>query len=396
MKMPADELTRLSEIIGLIYEGATDFSRWSKDIVPELAQYIQVPECKLYTPLHTPQAGGYFFLHGRPPEQNDRYISRYQGEDIFVKAAAANNLIVEGNVILGDELVPRKEWLASKLYTECYSSNPNMAQLMTSIVFGKESNAPMVVACSFFRSLKQPDFGEVDRTRVQLLLPHISRSLGVMQRLRSTELAVATTLAALDRLPSGALLLDGAGRVSFANHAAQRMLNKGDGLRLHKSSHTVGLGELDAADMTTSRAIDAAIFATLKRDPYATPHFSKSVVVPQRSGLGNYTLQFSALGNQNEFGGGQGGYAAIVFLTDSTQKPVIDPASLQGAYGLTAAEARTAIALLEHVSAKEAAQVLNVSPNTVRSQIKSIYTKLGVDTRARFVKVMLGLASQGA
>lgn len=71
--------------------------------------------------------------------------------------------------------------------------------------------------------------------------------------------------------------------------------------------------------------------------------------------------------------------------------PTIRPALLQRTYGLTPAEVRVAIALLEGSSAREVADYLNVSPHTVRTQLKQIYAKLGVDTRARFVKLMLGL-----
>lgn len=396
MEMPRDELTRLSEVIGLIYEGATDPSRWTQDILPAVTSYIETPACILFSTLHTPQNGGYSFVHGITQDLLDLYMNKYHEDDVWTIAALEKNLFFEGSVFCGEDLVPREQFRESKLYKECLSLNKNIAQPITSVIFGVDSTTSMPAACTLLRGFHHPTYGEEERARMHLLQPHLSRSLGVMQRLRTAELAVATTLAALDRLPSGTVLLDGAGRVVFANHAAQRMLDKGDGLYLRKSAHADGLGELEAHDVVTSRAINAAILATLKRDPYATPHFSKSVVVSQPSGLGNYTLQFSALGNQNEFGGGQGGYAAIVFIADSAQKPVIDPASLQGAYGLTTAEARAAIALLEHVSAKEAAQVLNVSPHTVRTQIRSIYAKLGVDTRARFVKVMLGLAGQGA
>lgn len=70
--------------------------------------------------------------------------------------------------------------------------------------------------------------------------------------------------------------------------------------------------------------------------------------------------------------------------------PTIRPESLQSAFGLTPAEVRVAIALLEGSSAREVADYLKVSPHTVRAQLKQIYAKLGVDTRARFVKLMLG------
>lgn len=86
-------------------------------------------------------------------------------------------------------------------------------------------------------------------------------------------------------------------------------------------------------------------------------------------------------------------HATIIFIADGAQEVEIDPAMLQSAYGLSPAEARVAVALLESSTAQEVADKLEGSPLTVRTQIKQIYTKLGVDTRARFVKLLLGLAS---
>nr|WP_253907158.1 LuxR C-terminal-related transcriptional regulator [Herbaspirillum rubrisubalbicans] len=56
-------------------------------------------------------------------------------------------------------------------------------------------------------------------------------------------------------------------------------------------------------------------------------------------------------------------------------------------------EARVAASLVEHESAKEVADFLGISANTVRTHIQNIYAKLSVDTRTRFVKVMLGTAN---
>lgn len=389
--MSNDELTQFSNLIGLIYEGATDPSRWTKDILPAVADYIQAPECILHTAMHTPQNGGYFFLHGITQERVDVYINKYHADDVWTRAGLEKNLFVEGAVITGDELVPREQFLESKIYKELLSREEykNQTQLLTSVIFGLDATHSMPAVCACFRGLHHPTFGEEDRARLRLVLPHISRSLGVMQRLRTAELTVATTLSALDRLPSGVLLLDGNGLVAFANRSAERMLEDGDGLRLRRLSNSDSLADLAAESAVARGAINEAISATLNRDPYITPHFSKCVAVPRTSGIASYTLQFSALGKHNEFGA----FAAIVFISDGAQEINIDPALLQSAYGLTPAEAKVAVALLESSSAQEVADVLGTSPHTVRTQIKQIYAKLGVDTLARFVKLLLGLAT---
>ena len=289
------------------------------------------------------------------------------------------------------ELLRNNNILITGSREECYSSHPNIVQGMTSVVFGMDTADSMLSVFTLCRSLQHPDFNQEEVSRLRLILPHISRSLGVMERLRSAELSVASSLAALDQLSSGVLLLDTSGTVRFVNRAAHKILEEGDGLGLRKLDKSVGLGDLVAESVAGSQAINFAISETLRRDPFTTPHFSKRVVVPRTSGLASFSLQFSALGDHHEFGGSGGAFAAIVFIADGLTKLDVDAATLQDVYGLTPAETSVAITLLEFGSAKKVALVLNLSPHTVRSKIKSIYEKLGVDTRTRFVKLMLGL-----
>ena len=394
MNQNNDELSRLSHLIGLIYEGATDPGRWTKDILPAVSEYLQTPECILFTSLHTPQNGGYFFIHGMTQDHVDLYMNKYHSHDVWTKAALENNSFFEGNVFRGEDIVPREQLLESKIYKECLSRDKNMAQLMASVIFGMDSARSMPTAFSFFRGLHHPDFSNEDLDRLRLILPHLSRSLGVMQHLKTADLAVATSLAALDRLPSGVLLLDSFGLVAFANIAAKNMFNNDDGLRLSKLINTPGLGKLVADSAAASKAIDYAISGTLHRDTYDISHFSKRIKVPRTSSNASYNLQFSSLGDHIEFGEGTGAYSTIIFIIDSTHELLIDPAVLQGAYGLTPAEAKVAISLLESGSAQDVADKLGTSLNTVRTQIKQVYTKLGVDTRARFIKLLLGLNKQ--
>lgn len=57
--------------------------------------------------------------------------------------------------------------------------------------------------------------------------------------------------------------------------------------------------------------------------------------------------------------------------------------------GLTPAGARAALALCNGGSIEETAAGLGISANTLKSQLRSIYQKTGVDSRARLVKLVL-------
>src|SRR5450830_206789 len=103
------ELMQLSDLIGLIYEGATDPSRWTKDILPAMAEYVEAPACILYSALHTPQNGGYFFLHCNNPKHFHQNVHKYYDEDVWKIGLVEKKPYHTGTVMLGDEVVPRAE-----------------------------------------------------------------------------------------------------------------------------------------------------------------------------------------------------------------------------------------------------------------------------------------------
>jgi DNA-binding CsgD family transcriptional regulator len=70
-----------------------------------------------------------------------------------------------------------------------------------------------------------------------------------------------------------------------------------------------------------------------------------------------------------------------------------EPALLQRVYGLTPAEARAALALCDGGSLEAVAAQLNVTLNTLKTHLKSIYTKTSAENRAALTKLMLSLAN---
>ncbi len=85
-----------------------------------------------------------------------------------------------------------------------------------------------------YRGFNVPNFSLEDKQKLSLLLPHLSRALGVMFKLRDAEFKVASTLAALDSVATGILLLGQGDGVVFANRAARSLLADEDGLALRR------------------------------------------------------------------------------------------------------------------------------------------------------------------
>jgi hypothetical protein len=287
------ELERLSALVDTIYRGATEPQRWP-EIVADATGWLESPKGMLYTPLNGPEQGGIYFQHGLPDFFLELYKSRYQSVDMWTEQVVRLDKFKEGNVILGTDLVPHDTLINSRWYDECLRHG-DISHLLTSVVFEvKPPGLPscdMPTACSFYRGADDDEYTEADRRKLALLLPHLSRALGVMSRLRMSDLKVAASLSSLDALPMALMLMSVGGEVLFCNCAATAMLAGTDVLRIDRSVRRHGLGRLAAKLPRIERAIARSLASAQRVDDVA--HFSSLIEVPGEPGEGDWSIQLS-------------------------------------------------------------------------------------------------------
>ncbi len=383
-------INQFNELVHLIYEGATDVAAWPRTIAA-LANHLEAEKALLLTPFDPPGKGGFGFPHAISQQHLALWKSRFLPEDLWARRVTERNLAYEGNVVLGHDLVTDQELLDSPWYSQ-FLSTLDVFHLLTGIVFTTGRADLPFTTSSFFRSANSPAFEETHREKLRLLVPHISRALGVMFQLRDAEFRIASSLQALNRINHGILLLDDKGAVCFANTAAERILQQQDGLRL--GDHVGGHRLLRADDPLGEPALARALDSTLRTLEADAKHFAETVLIRRPSGSTSYAVQVSHLPETNPYRLGAAAVPrAVVFIKDGTLVSQPEPGFLQKMYGLTQAEARAALALCDGGSLDAVATQLNVKLNTLKTHLKSIYTKTSVDNRASLTKLMLSLAN---
>lgn len=386
----APALKRFSTLVDHIYQGATDSLAWS-GILEDMADWLEAPKSVMLTALTAPKDGGFVVPYGIDPGSLELWATRYQPHDVWAKRLSEAGFYEDGMVALGEQLLPKAELIRTVWYRE-FLSRMDIVKLLTGAVFGISNPIKLPVSCSFFRGERDPDFAAEDVGKLGLLLPHISRSLGVMLKLRDAEFKIAASLAALDHLANGTLLIGPAGEITFANKAALRILSEEDGLRLKPLAHSSALGHLQADSAKAQDALRKAIEQALRPDILDTRHFSRFVTLYRPSGRPAYCAQFSSLPLMNEFGSNADAPRAIMFLTDPAEPMRLCHTLLREVYGFTPAESRATTALMEGGTTAEVAEQLGVSVHTLKSHMKSIYAKTNVEDRARLVKLLLSLS----
>lgn len=386
------ELDAFSQVVDLIYKGAVDPFAWN-NIVPALADYMESSKAMLFTPTTFVDQGGFYFNHGITETAMDLWRTRYQPMDVWLSNGLAKNCFVEGNTFLGEELVPRDELVNSVWYKE-FLSQIGIGQLIANVVFGTDSKLPSFTSFSFFRSLEEKTFDVKDKYKSSLILPHVSRALGVMVRLRNAECQNATTLTALDRLNQGILLLNENGEVSFINKAALQILYQDNGLSLKSGNGNTDQAMLYASKANVQEKLDRAIQEVIKPDITIARHFSKTVVIENAKGKQTYTLNFSPLPPVNSFAVSLHPPKAIVFISDQNSPLKVNKELLKKVYGLTRTEIQVVIEIISGKTIEEISKNTQVSANTTKTHLKHIYSKTSTNSRVELIRLLIGISEK--
>jgi DNA-binding CsgD family transcriptional regulator len=223
-----------------------------------------------------------------------------------------------------------------------------------------------------------------EQTRAyKLISRHLRRAVQINIRLAgesSIEGEVSTRL--LERMTSGAMLVDGNCRLIFANKPAEALFLRGGGLEL---SH----GRLRAAGDRENAELEALIGQCIRR------------------GLGDAGGELIL-----RTGGGERRKLLVIPLRQST--PVLAPglpaailfeaadhsneataARLRLHYGLTPAEAAFAVEISRGDGKRAAAARRGISYSTARTHLSHIFDKTGVHRQGELVRLILGNGSPG-
>jgi DNA-binding CsgD family transcriptional regulator len=373
----------LSELIHRIYEAGTQPERWHR-AVEAVARSFGCRKALLFTPYVAPQNGGLIFPCGIDETALQLWASSYIEHDIWSQQLARKGMLNSGDVLIDSQMVPHEDLLASKFYRE-FLSTIGIARVCAGLVFGNEPGL-LATSLAVYRDVDDPPFDEADSEWMKLLVSHVSRSLGVMQRLDPPRLKETSLLAAFNRLAFGAVLLDAEMRVIHANTAAQAVLERQDGLAIGISRQLESTSG-PQRQLRLSRWLDTVREAS----PTKRMHFLDGCFVPRTAEGMHYVVQCSALVTSGdwEIPGMEAHY--IAFITDPAALRLPAPERLMTLYDLTRTQACVALAFADGASYKETARRLGISEETVRSHVKEIYPKTRVNRQADLVRLVLSL-----
>ncbi len=368
-------MQELSKLLGTLYEAASDPGLWSP-FIEQVARACQATSAGLVVhDFHQPVctvSGGWQL----DPELQQLYEAHYHNMDVWTERGRTQPA---GSIVISHALCPLPELRKTEIYNDLYRPS-NIEHGAFALL---ERTTTRLAGVSLFRDRRQPEFSEPDVQLVRFLIPHLRQAFQLHRRIAELRARAAGFEAALDMIATPVLLFGHGGKLVGMNRSASVLVGEGDGLVATRE----GLrAERTAESGLLARAIGRASSPSRGNGDRA----GQTVWITRRKS-GPLQLLISPVGT-NGFQG-NGSITAIAFVNDAArrQRPAED--TLRTRFGLTRAESRVALLLCDGRAPKSIAEMIGVSVETVRSQMKSIYAKTEVRRQSELVRLLLNNAA---
>ncbi len=275
-----------------------------------------------------------------------------------------------GLTVLTDEDVASRDEVARDPYYTSFLASQRLAEF-AAIAF--RSSPSQVCGLVIQRTASQGAFSEREKQALALLEPRLSATAELTRMLG--EAALRTSLNVLDRLSRPALALGRAGAVIDVNAAAADLFDEDFRVR---SGALVVRDERAAAEI--QRACEQA------RLPFPMISPKPEPILVRREG--RLPLILRSLPLDGPAGSFVLGARLLVTITDPRVGSAPQAELLRSLFGMTRAEARLAIHLAAGSSLHQAAERSGITIETVRGQLKAVFSKTGTRRQAELVALL--------
>ncbi len=365
------DLTTLSALIDGIYECALRPEKW--------AEILTAIEAKLgaissYLVVHDVDAhrGDTAMLlnHNVDPEWSREYLEHYLKLNPLLPYLSTTRT---GEVFATRHLVGKSDYLKGQFYNEWAQPQRWFDYAGVTMLRGRDSAA----AIGFARTGEGNAFDDEALRLLGLLAPHLTRVTAIDRLLAQQRWNNHDLAAVLGATRFGALVLDEAGRLLFANAAAEALLAKRDGIAAQNGLLAAGRATAD---------LRAAVQAAGKRGTGRGGATLKIERGDERAALILHVLPLG--GTAREVSRPPSAAAAIVLVVDPEAGLARSIAVFAEAFGLTGAERQVLARLALGESPEAIAARSSTEIATVRSHLHRLFAKTGTRRQAELVALL--------
>ena len=368
----------LSTVIGHIYESSYNPDKWPI-VLEGIATYTGAHSTALLYKNKDSETQGCLFSYNFPTEDVKKFVDFGVDPNFYL----FYEKVPIGTAGASDLLIPDRNELEARLgenYTSMAKSTV-FYHMAGSLLFEDDKR---IYGIGVMNPKEAGPMSERQIEKLDLLAPHLQQAMIIKCEFKHLKEREKALHANLNRLLVGLILFDKNLKPIYINPVAKSILRYHPAIRIDN-------GKISASEHADTENIhDALVKAISSSTAKHIDDASTSLGIKHRDCSTTLPVVISPVqGSLQDFEtGGQYATAAMCFSDPERSYPV-EADKLSEIYSLTRAEAQVAISIANGLSPKEIAKMNNVEISTVRSQLKAIYNKIGVNTQAELVKTLL-------
>lgn len=316
---------------------------------------------------------------GTSPDVLRRAYTDAAPHNIWMEKLRSGSMPRPGDIIVSHRLYPDAELVKTLYFNEFLDRFGFFASIGAVL----ETRGRELTSVTVLRGRRAGRYREDEQLFLKRIAPHLRHVHRVEQRFASARDSCAVLEEILDLLPTAVFAVGPDLEIVSANHAAQMLADRGDGLRrsgrrleLSDSTAARELRGLVAGLAATARGERAAVGgAALAGRPSLSPPYAITVI-PARPIV---PLDRS------------GAACCLVLVEDPEHREPPPEHRMMSLWNLTAGEARVASLLTTDSPPREIADELGISFNTVRTHLQRIYRKTSTSGQAQLVRLLTRL-----
>jgi DNA-binding CsgD family transcriptional regulator/PAS domain-containing protein len=370
-----------SDFLDLVYDAAIEPGLWTS-VITRLAGMVGGSGGFLLEQNQSSGKGDGIIV-GADPAVRDDYFGRFATNNVLQKVNNPRAFMKQWTprILTDEDWLPKEALLRSEFYNEFLRRIEVHSVMMVRL----EARGLNAVNLDIGRPRHRGPYEAADIARVGRYHLHLIRSFKLGRRLGASRQVDAGAAAYLEGSPHAVFLVGDDGQVRHLNGAAERLVAAARGLTLLR-------GALGAVIPDDSRRLQGLIGAAISPDPEQRTGGSMPIASADR------LLPLSVLVapvRSDRLALFDGGPSAIVCVTDLAAGVSLPQTQLREVLGLSPAEARVAMALVEGRTPREAAKSLGLSFFTVRAHLVRIFDKTGTNRQAELVRLIMRLIGVG-
>lgn len=357
------------DLVASIYQGAHEVPPWH-GFLELLKEHLGIATGTLVLRQPSDRDGGAMISVGTNEECENRYRSCEFSDDPFL-SIPPDYLFSLQDVITDEAL--RKTAYYRELLDD---SNVRIEQMLAIDI---DVPAFGLAKMRLSRRRGMPPFSLAEKSLIVRLIPHLKEALGHYNRNTLLKIENRVYSRALNQLLVGAIILGSQDDIICINEIAETITRNCPAIKIRDQRIELH----DAGRNDDWQAILARVRASFQAD--------------DQEDIGAIRLEFCEQGERHvlqllvrpfllpdyDFSATNVGLA--VFISDGAMRHILSREVIAQLFGLTRAESLLVLKLCDGMAVGQAAHALNISTNTARSQLRSVYEKTGAHRMSELI-----------